>query len=136
MKKFRKRRKKIRWQTLWSCNFIERHSSDTKKTKNSIISILCKIVIFILIVLIVLPIAAIVYLSFIKTSSIMQDIFPTAFTLENYLTIFEKPRALKPLLNSLQMSLMAVVLGLVFTGPSAYMIVKHKGKANIISVSP
>lgn len=72
-------------------------------------------IIFIQILLIILPIAAIVYLSFMKTSSIMQDIFPCAFTLENYLTIFEKPRVLKPLLNSLKMSAMAVVAGLVIT---------------------
>lgn len=98
--------------------------------KNSVLQVICKLIVLVLIVLIVLPIGAIIYLSFIKTSSIMQDIFPTAFTLENYLSIFEKPRVMQPLLNSLKMSAMAVVLGLVFTVPSAYMIVKQKGKIN------
>ena len=101
-----------------------------KKGKNSLLQIVCKVIIFVMIVLIVLPIAAIIYLSFIKTSSIMQDIFPTAFTLQNYLDIFEKPRVMKPLINSLKMSAMAVLAGLVFTVPSAYMIVKQKGKLN------
>ena len=100
------------------------------KGKNSLLQITCKIVIAIMIVLIVLPIGAIIYLSFIKTSSIMQDIFPTVFTLENYTEIFSKPRVMKPLINSLKMSAMAVGAGLVFTVPSAYMIVKMKGKLN------
>lgn len=100
------------------------------KGKNSLLQVVCKLIIFVQIILIILPIAAIIYLSFIKTSSIMQDIFPMAFTLENYQTIFEKPRVLKPLINSLNMSVMAVFAGLIFTVPSAYMIVKYKGKLN------
>lgn len=98
--------------------------------KNSLLQIVCKLIILVLIILIVLPIGAIIYLSFIKTSSIMQDIFPTAFTLENYIAIFSKSRVMQPLVNSLKMSAMAVAAGLVFTVPSAYMIVKYKGKVN------
>lgn len=96
--------------------------------KNNWLSVVSRIVIFIQIILIILPIAAIVYLSCVKTSSIMQDIFPMAFTLDNYREIFEKPRVLKPLLNSLKMSAMAVGAGLLITVPSSYMIVKYKGK--------
>lgn len=98
--------------------------------KNSLLQWICKFIIFVMILLIVLPIGAIIYLSFIKTSSIMQDIFPTAFTFTNYTEIFEKPRVMKPLLNSLKMSAMAVGIGFIFTIPSAYMIVKQKGKVN------
>ena len=80
------------------------------------------------IVFIILPIVTIVYLSFTETSSIMQEIFPHAFTLENYRVIFEKPRVLKPLLNSLKMSAIAVAVGLLITVPSSYMLVKYKNK--------
>ena len=89
-------------------------------------------VVLIQVLLILLPIAAIIYLSFVSTSSIMQDIFPRGFTLENYLTIFQKKRVLKPLLNSLQMSAMAVAAGLVLTVPSAYLIVRRGGKAGTL----
>ena len=58
----------------------------------------------------------------------MQEIFPHAFTLENYRVIFEKPRVLKPLLNSLKMSAIAVAVGLLITVPSSYMLVKYKNK--------
>ena len=90
--------------------------------------VVSRIVVFVQIVLILLPIAAIVYLSFMTTGSIMQDIFPHSFTLENYLTIFQKPRVLKPLLTSLEMSLMAVGAGLLITVPSAYVIVRYRSK--------
>lgn len=96
--------------------------------KHSLLSVACKVLVGIQIFLIVLPILAILYLSFIKTSSIMQDIFPHEITLENYRMIFEKARVLKPLLNSLKMASMAVVAGLVITVPTTYMIVKWKGK--------
>lgn len=102
------------------------------KNKNSILAVAGKIVIFIQIILILLPIGAIVYLSFIKTSSIMQDIFPVEFTFDNYLMIFQKPRVLKPLLNSLKMSAMAVAAGLMITVPGSYMIVKYRGKLNAV----
>ena len=58
----------------------------------------------------------------------MQEIFPHAFTLENYRVIFEKPRVLKPLLSSLKMSAIAVAVGLLITVPSSYMLVKYKNK--------
>lgn len=113
---------------------FEVHSTDRSTTvkpldgKNRLLAVVSRCVIFVQILLILLPIGAIVYLSFTSTSSIMQDIFPHDFTLKNYLTIFEKPRVLKPLLNSLKMSAMAVAAGLVITVPSSYMIVKFKGK--------
>lgn len=98
------------------------------KGTHSLLSFISRIIIFIQILLILLPIITIVYLSFVPTSSIMQDIFPHTFTLENYLMIFQKTRVLKPLINSLKMSAIAVIAGLVITVPSSYMIVKYKSK--------
>lgn len=72
-------------------------------------------------VLVVLPVAAIAYLSFVSTKSIMTDIFPHLFTLENYLAIFHSPRVLEPMLNSIKMSALAVAIGLVLTLPTAYL---------------
>lgn len=96
--------------------------------RHSLLSVVSRIIVFVQILFIILPIMTIVYLSFTKTSSIMQDIFPHAFTLENYQVIFEKPRVLKPLLNSLKMSAIAVVAGLLITVPSSYILVKYKNK--------
>ena len=98
------------------------------KGRRSVLSIVSRLIVFLQIVFIILPIVTIVYLSFTETSSIMQEIFPHAFTLENYRVIFEKPRVLKPLLNSLKMSAIAVAVGLLITVPSSYMLVKYKNK--------
>lgn len=103
--------------------------------RGGFIAIAGRIVVLLQILLILLPIAAIIYLSFVSTSSIMQDIFPHSFTLENYLVIFRKKRVLKPLLSSLQMSAMAVAAGLVLTVPSAYLIVRRAGRmGNLLKV--
>lgn len=95
---------------------------------NPLLVLGARVVVIAQIVLILLPIAAIVYLSFMTTGSIMQEIFPHSFTLENYQTIFAKPRVLQPLLNSLEMSALAVVIGLLITVPSAYIIVRNRTK--------
>ena len=93
---------------------------------------LCRIVIIVQIILVILPVIAIVSLSFVETKSIMTMIFPRGFTLENYLVIVEKGRVLKPIINSVKMSVMAVAAGLVLTVPTAYMIVRRGGRWNAV----
>lgn len=90
----------------------------------------CRIVVGVQIVLIMLPIIAIVYLSFNETGAIMQQVFPHRFTLENYATIFQKPRVLQPLINSLRMAGIAVAAGLAITVPSAYVAVRYRTQAS------
>ena len=90
----------------------------------------CRILVCLQLLLILLPIAAIVYLSFVETGSIMKDIFPHAFTLRNYGDIFRKPRVFAPVKNSLVMSLMAAAAGLVLTVPSAFLTVRRAGRTD------
>ena len=59
--------------------------------KSGLFAIACKGLIAVQVILIMLPILAILYLSFIKTQSIMLMIFPRGFTTENYQLIFENP---------------------------------------------
>ena len=101
----------------------------TNKNK-SLFTLLCNILIGIQIIMIILPIIAIIYLSFVSTHSIMTEIFPRDFTLENYTMIFEKTRVLKPIINSIKMSLMAVIAGLIITVPVSYLVVKNNNKYN------
>ena len=101
----------------------------TNKNK-SLFTLLCNILIGIQIIMIILPIIAIIYLSFVSTHSIMTQIFPRDFTLENYTMIFEKTRVLKPIINSIKMSLMAVIAGLIITVPVSYLVVKNNNKYN------
>lgn len=103
-----------------------------KNLKRKILLWIFRVLMLCQILLILLPVMSIVYLSFIKTSSIMKDIFPSRFTLENYLTIFRKSRVLEPLLNSITMSWMAVMIGLLLTVPSAYLTVKYKSRMSFL----
>ena len=97
---------------------------------NPVLMMAARLVVLLQILLILLPIATIVYLSFMTTGSIMQEIFPHDFTLENYQTIFAKPRVLQPLLNSLEMAALAVGAGLLITVPRAYALVRYRSKLN------
>ena len=89
---------------------------------------LAQILVWILAVSIVAPILCVVLTSFAKSSDLMTNSLPTSFTLENYQVIFSKKRVLKPFLNSLSMTLMAVGAALVISLPTAYLAVKRKGK--------
>ena len=60
----------------------------------------------------------------------MTDIFPRDFTFENYTVIIEKSRVLQPLINSIKMSIMAVVAGLIITVPVSYLVVKKNNIYN------
>jgi iron(III) transport system permease protein len=79
-----------------------------------------------LIVTILLPVFAIILFSFVKSETLMVNIFPRDFTCENYLEIFTRSRKFAPFLNSIMMAALASLLGLVIAIPSAYIIVKSK----------
>ena len=101
-----------------------------RSARRGLFPVLCRVLIAVQVLLIFLPVAAILYLSFVETGSIMQDLFPHAFTLENYLTIFHKRRVLAPLLNSIRMSGLAVGAGLLLTVPGAYLTVRRNTRAD------
>lgn len=85
------------------------------------------------IILIVVPIAAIFFLSFVKSSSMMIDIFPKDFDFSNYNNMFAKKRVLKPFINSINMSVMTVFTGLGISLPVAYLATKRTNKLNRIA---
>lgn len=109
---------------------LKSQSFKVSNKKNTVFTFMSKIVIGIQIIMIMLPIITIVYLSFVSTHSIMTTIFPKDFTLENYKVIFERSRVLQPMLNSLKMSLMAVIAGLIITVPVAYLVTKKDNSYN------
>lgn len=96
--------------------------------KNPLIRFLMLSTAGILIVTILLPVFAIVLLSFVKSETLMVNIFPQEFTCENYRNIFTSARKFAPFLNSIVMALLASLLGLVIAIPSSYLIVKTQIK--------
>ncbi|WP_238005394.1 iron ABC transporter permease [Dactylosporangium sp. AC04546] len=53
------------------------------------------------------PVATIALVAFSEDGSWTTEIIPSAYTVENFVTIVSEPRAFQPILNSLQMSLLA-----------------------------
>ncbi|MEG1620433.1 MAG: iron ABC transporter permease [Oscillospiraceae bacterium] len=100
------------------------------KIKSPILSFLYQFAIWSIIILIILPIIATVVLSFVDSSSLMVDMFPSKFTFENYLKIFTKKRVLKPFINSVSMTAIAVMCGLIITIPISYLSVKNTNRIN------
>lgn len=84
-------------------------------------------------VLIIMPIIAIIFLSFVKSSSMMLDIFPKEFGVLNYKNLFTKKRVFKPFLNSISMSAIAVFVGLGISLPVSYLVTKSKNNINRIA---
>ncbi len=63
------------------------------------------------------PVAAILYLSFMTTNSIMMQPIPHVFTLDNYGNVFTNARTFRPLSNSLLMAVQATLIALVLVVP-------------------
>ena len=61
------------------------------------------------------PVATIALVAFSQDGSWTTEVIPSAYTMQNFVTIFSDPKAFQPILNSLQMSLIATV-GCVVVG--------------------
>lgn len=113
---------------------VERNLKSTPfkayKIKNKGVSLLFNIILWLFILMIILPIIATVFLSFVKSSSIMTDIFPNELTFDNYIKVFTKKRVLKPFINSITMTLIAIGGGILITVPSSYLVTKMPSKLN------
>lgn len=100
------------------------------KLNNKIAKLGINMLIIVILALILLPIIAIFVLSFVKPGSWMVEIFPKEFSLGNYLKLVSKPRVLQPFKNSINMSIITVVVGLAISLPIAFVISKKKNKIN------
>jgi len=77
---------------------------------------------------ILLPIITIVVLSFVEPGTWMIDIYPSEFSLDNYIRIFTKSRSLAPFLNSSAMALITAGLCIIVAVPASYIVVKTDSK--------
>ncbi len=81
-----------------------------------------------LVVMILLPVAAIFLLSFVAPGTWMVDIYPRAFSLDNYIRIFTRSRSFQPFANSLQMATLAAVFAAFIAVPTAYITTKTRSR--------
>ncbi len=85
---------------------------------------------FALALLFALPVVTIVVLSFVREGSWTYQIFPSTFTIENYLQMFNDPHLFDPFINSIRMALTAAVLVMIVGISAAYLINKKKFRGN------
>lgn len=81
--------------------------------------------------ILILPIITLALISFSKDGSWTVQVLPPKYTLENYITLFNDPRAWRPIKNSLQMSGIATLASIVVGVAAAYVInrLNFKGKS-------
>ncbi len=77
------------------------------------------------------------WMSFQSGKAIMTQTIPHDFTLDNFVSLFNNPRDLAPLFNSIEMAAMAVIISTLIALPVAYFKTKAKDRASkaIASVS-
>jgi iron(III) transport system permease protein len=102
------------------------------KIRNPIVNVLVHILSYILGIVYLLPVTGIVLFSFADIQTIVDQTFPTHFTFENYIRVFSNSVSLKPFLNSVKLSLLAVIIVLAICIASALAMHKHKNKMTLI----
>ncbi|CAH1665213.1 ABC transporter permease [Chelatococcus asaccharovorans] len=103
--------------------------SPLRKTeiRNRPLNLAVHVIAYLLFLIYTAPILITVAFSFATTESIVQDPFPTRFTLQHYTTVFSDPRAFGPLGNSLVLSCLAVSAALAVSLFAALRIRASKG---------
>lgn len=75
------------------------------------------------------PVVCILLFSLGDTESIIKGTFPKTFTLSNYIRVFTNKELLRPFVNSIKLSFIAVVIVMFIAIASSFAIKKHPGKA-------
>lgn len=102
------------------------------KIRNPLINGIVHVAAYVLGIIYFLPVAGIVIFSFADIQTIVDQTFPTHFTIENYVRVFSDSVALRPFINSVKLSFLAVVIVLAICIASALAIHKHKNKLTLI----
>ena len=109
---------------------VSKVSTRLRKTKirNPVVNVLVHAASYILSLLYLLPIGVIVLYSFGDSKSISTASFPRSFSLDNYIRVISTGTTIKPFLNSVKLSLIAVAIVLFISVASSLAIKKHPGK--------
>lgn len=102
------------------------------RIQRHLFKVLSVVVMGILVVMILLPIVTIFVLSFVKPGTWMIEIYPKAFSLDNYMRIFTRSRSFAPFMNSLIMASMATLFCMVVAVPASYLTVKTDSKFKVL----
>ncbi len=102
------------------------------KIRNPILNAVLHFFTYLLTAVYLLPVVLLVIISLGDVESINTYTFPKSFSLDNYIRVLSNPVTLKPFINSIQLSFIAVVVVLFISVASSFAIKKHPGKATKI----
>lgn len=102
------------------------------KIRNPVVNVIVHGFSYILAIVYVLPILGILVFSFADIQTIVDQTFPKSFTIENYVRVFSQAATMKPFLNSIKLSLVAVAIVMFICTASALAIHKMKNKVTLI----
>lgn len=110
---------------------VSKVSTRLRKTKirNPIVNVIIHALAYLLAAAYLLPVVIITLFSLGDVQSIITNTFPRSFSLDNYIRVFSTSATLKPFLNSVKLSLIAVLMVMGITIPSTLAIKKHPGQA-------
>lgn len=87
-----------------------------------------------LVAFLLLPHVTILWLSLIDYRQWSTELIPTAFSLQNYATLFQDARSFAPIRNSLWMSALATIAAVAVGLPAAYIIGRRRGGAPALNL--
>ncbi len=87
-----------------------------------------------LVAVLLLPHITIVWLSLIDYRQWSTELIPTAFSLQNYTTLFQDARSFAPIRSSLWMSALATVAAVAVALPAAYLIGRRRAGAPALNL--
>jgi iron(III) transport system permease protein len=114
--------------------------ADPKSLKSGWARSVVVVCIVALLLFLLLPIGTIVLISFAREGSWTYQLLPSAYTFQNYTSLFTDPAVLKPILNSISMAAVATAANVVFGVVAALLIVRRgflpSGLIRILAVMP
>ncbi len=102
------------------------------RIENKGLRVLLILVMSITVAFILLPVITIIILSFVKPGTWMIEIFPKAFSFDNYIKKFTKSRSFAPFLNSIKLAGITSLLCMIIATTASYIIVKTKLKVKYL----
>ncbi len=79
-----------------------------------------------MVVFLIMPHLTVVLISFVKNGTWTAQTLPPEYTFENYISLFEDPRVIEPISNSVKMATLATTANVAFGVIAAYLLIRKR----------
>lgn len=98
----------------------------TKVIQNGVARWLISALGIVAVILLILPHLTVILISFVENGTWTWQMLPPSYTLDNYMNLFEDPKIVEPIANSLKMATFATLGNLIFGITAAYLLIRKK----------